>query len=234
MAPVARGLADDFRVIEPFQRAGGAEPLTVMRHVADLHEVVSCSRPCTLVGHSWGAMLVLAWAAAYPESARSLVLIGSGTFDAAARAEFQRRVDRRAREVRPLLVELRATIGDRDERLARAGALLLPAYSCDLVSNDLEVAAADARSFDETWSDMLRCQEAGEYPAAFTAIECPVLMLHGDVDPHPGAMIYDSLKPHLRRLEYRELQRCGHYPWLELHARVEFFSVLRDWLARHG
>jgi hypothetical protein len=59
-------------------------------------------------------------------------------------------------------------------------------------------------------------------------------MLHGDVDPHPGAMIYESLKPHLRRLEYRELERCGHYPWLELHARAEFFALLRDRLARQG
>ncbi len=29
-------------------------------------------------------------------------------------------------------------------------------------------------------------------------------------------------------LEYRELERCGHYPWLEKAARVEFFSVLRE------
>ena len=51
MAPVARGLADSFRVLEPFQRGSGGEPLTVARHVADLHELaesrcedVQCSR----------------------------------------------------------------------------------------------------------------------------------------------------------------------------------------------
>lgn len=41
MAPVARGLADSFRVLEPFQLRSAIEPLTVARHVADLHELVS-------------------------------------------------------------------------------------------------------------------------------------------------------------------------------------------------
>jgi pimeloyl-ACP methyl ester carboxylesterase len=56
MAPVARGLADSFRIIEPFQRGSGTEPLTVSRHVGDLHEVIQfrcgTGRPA-LVGSSW-------------------------------------------------------------------------------------------------------------------------------------------------------------------------------------
>src|SRR5881397_3652262 len=87
MAPVARGLADSFRVFEPLQRGSGPEPLTVARHVADLHDLLErrCgnARPA-LVGHSWGAMLALAYAAEHPGRAASLVLIGCGTFDKAA------------------------------------------------------------------------------------------------------------------------------------------------------
>ena len=44
MAPVARGLADLYRVIEPLQRGSGSERLTVERHVADLHEVIAAAR----------------------------------------------------------------------------------------------------------------------------------------------------------------------------------------------
>ena len=40
MAPLARRLADSVRVLEPLQRGSGGEPLTVARHVADLHELV--------------------------------------------------------------------------------------------------------------------------------------------------------------------------------------------------
>ena len=59
-------------------------------------------------------------------------------------------------------------------------------------------------------------------------------MLHGAYDPHPGALIRDSLLPYLPQLEYREFARCGHYPWLERHARDEFLLELRAWLSRHA
>lgn len=69
MAPVARGLADSFQILEPRQRGSGSEPLTVARHVADLDGLVEShcggARPA-LVGSSWGAMLALAYAAAHP------------------------------------------------------------------------------------------------------------------------------------------------------------------------
>jgi pimeloyl-ACP methyl ester carboxylesterase len=80
---------------------------------------------------------------------------------------------------------------------------------------------------------MLRLQAEGVYPAAFAAIRSPVLMLHGDADPHPGDMIRVSLAPYLPQLEYRRLERCGHYPWLERVAREEFRTTLHAWLAKH-
>ncbi|MCX5736890.1 MAG: alpha/beta fold hydrolase [Proteobacteria bacterium] len=98
MAPVARGLADAFRVVEPFQRPSGGETLTVARHVADLHGLIlslgAGARPA-LVGHSWGAMLALAFAADHPEAAGPIVLVGCGTFDAASRAHYRATVDAR-------------------------------------------------------------------------------------------------------------------------------------------
>jgi pimeloyl-ACP methyl ester carboxylesterase len=78
---------------------------------------------------------------------------------------------------------------------------------------------------------MMRLQSDGTYPAAFSAIESPVLMLHGAYDPHPGKMIYDSLRPFIRQLEYREWERCGHSPWLERSVGNEFFSTMKAWLS---
>ena len=46
-------------------------------------------------------------------------------------------------------------------------------------------------------------------------------------------MIRASLAPYIPQLEYREWERCGHYPWLEKSTHDEFFSVLRTWLANH-
>ena len=55
-------------------------------------------------------------------------------------------------------------------------------------------------------------------------------MLHGAHDPHPGEAIRRSLAPHLSRLEYHELDRCGHQPWRERQARHPFFKLLKAWL----
>ena len=218
MAPVARALADAFVVLEPLQRPSGGERLTVARHVADLDEVVRSlgagARPA-LVGSSWGGMLALAYAAAHPDAAGAVVLIGSGTFDLAARAR-----------MRELLAERRSEGAD--------------AYTFAAIDgggdDDDEVPgrALDRVANQETWDDMVRLQAAGVYPAAFRAIRVPVLMLHGAYDPHPGEMIRDGLVPFIPQLEYRQWERCGHYPWLERHARDDFYATLRAWLHAHA
>ncbi len=122
MAPIARRLSDAYRVVEPFQRRSGDEQLTVARHVADLHEIINFYtvdfRPA-LLGASWGAMLVLAYAAVHPSSVGPLILVGCGTFDLAARAELQRTIAERMTDaIRARLKDAEQL--DANERLKRA------------------------------------------------------------------------------------------------------------------
>jgi pimeloyl-ACP methyl ester carboxylesterase len=237
MAPVARELADSFRVLEPFQRGSGGERLTVACHVADVHELVESrcggARP-PIVGHSWGAMLALAYAAAHPGRVGSLVLVGCGTFDPAARERERAILEERTDEaMRDRMERLSQEFPDPDERLRAMGKLTLPLYSHELVASDLELEACDARAHSETWEDAVKLQEEGVHPADFARIRAPVIMMHGAVDPHPGQMIRGSLAPHIPQLEYVEWERCGHYPWLEEAVREEFYRTLREWLTRH-
>ena len=237
MAPVARGLADSFRVLEPFQRRSGAEPLRVADHIEDLRELVESrgagAQPA-LVGSSWGAMLALAFAATHPGLAGPLVLIGCGAFDPTARARMEAIIEERVGDaLRRRIEHLSEEFPDPDQRLRVKSDLILPLYSYELVTTDLELEKCDARANEETWADMVRLQEQGVYPARFSAIGGPVLMLHGAVDPHPGRMILASLERYVPQIEYREWEHCGHYPWLEKAVRDEFFSVLRGWLSSH-
>jgi len=238
IAPVARGLADGFRVLEPLQRAAGVEPLTVATHVADLHEVILDrweDGPPALVGSSWGAMLALAYAAEHPDRAGPIALIGCGTFDTAARGKFQETIrERMSEESRARLTTIDEDNPDPAERMKVLGELILPVFAFDPIPEEGSKDAFDAKGNVETWADMIRLQEEGLYPAAFSAITTPVIMLHGDYDPHPGPMIRDRLRPALPQLAYREFARCGHDPWVERGARDEFFSVLAEWLGRHA
>ena len=229
-APIARGLADSFRVLEPWQRGGGGESLTVARHVADLDKLIRArcggEKPA-LVGESWGAMLALAYAAEHPGTAGPLVLIGCGTFDPAARALMRQIIhERLGDDGRRRMERLEEDFADPDERLREQYRLVHPVFDYDPVDEDEDEGDAgtfDVRAHTETWTDMLRMQEAGTYPAAFAAVTSAVLMLHGTYDPHPGRMVRDGLRPFLPQIEYREWERCGHSPWHERHVREEFF-----------
>lgn len=238
-APLAAGLATQFRVLEPWQRGSGATPLTVAGHITDLHALIQGRfprSPPALVGESWGAMLALAYAAAYPHEAGPLVLVGCGTFDATARAELQRALDDRLDpERRRRLARLDAEYPDPAQRLRQLYALTRPLYDYAPVPEPQAAVpqhALDIKGHRESWEDMVRLQNNGVYPAAFAAIHSPVLMLHGTWDPHPGRLIRAILKPYLPQLQYREWERCGHRPWAETHAREDFFRVLHTWLRR--
>lgn len=239
-APMARGLAGLFRVFEPWQRASGSAPLTVAHHVEDLHALVEFlnkgARPA-LVGESWGAMLALAYAAAHPDSAGPLILVGCGTFDKVARARMSAILEEREDDdLRQCLERLPEEFPDLGDQMKKRHELCEGLYSFDPMASDQRGELGepfDICAHTETWNDMLRLQEAGVYPAAFSVIKSPVLMLHGSYDPHPGQMIRASLKPYLPQLEYRQWERCGHSPWVEKFVRDEFFTVMNEWLARH-
>jgi pimeloyl-ACP methyl ester carboxylesterase len=238
-ASLARGLQAAFRVLEPWQHGSGGEPLTVARHIADLHTLVESRCPGTcpaLVGASWGAMLALAYAAVHPARVGPLVLVGCGTFDPVARARMRATLEERMEDaLRHRLAHLAEEFPEPGDQLTQRHALTHRLYTyAPIAAAQAEGAAEpfDVRAHTETWADMVRLQEAGVYPAAFAAITSPVLMVHGTYDPHPGAMIRASLAPYLPHLEYREWERCGHQPWCEKYVHAEFFAVLHEWLAQ--
>jgi pimeloyl-ACP methyl ester carboxylesterase len=237
VAPIARGLADAFRVIEPWQRGSGVEPLTVDRHVEDLQDIITActeGRCPALVGWSWGAMLALAFAAAHAEYTGPIVLIGCGTFDRASRKSMHELLRERIDDdLQEQLERLEQDYPDQAAQLQRRYELTRNLYDYEPLPDVPEDDADepfDARAHTETWDDMICLQELGVYPAAFAEISSPVLMLHGAYDPHPGAMVYESLRPYISQLEYREWERCGHSPWVEKYVHEEFFLVLHDWL----
>lgn len=227
LSTLRRALADE-RVEEPLQRRGAR---TVEEHVRDLDAVVG-DGPVALVGHSWGAMLGLAYAARHPAKVERLVLVGCGTFDEEARAELVRRREARLTDgLRERLREIEQRIdaepGRADALYAELGALFVGIDGHDPAAADLGGLPCDREGARATWEDMVRLQREGVYPAAFAAIEAPVVMLHGEDDPHPGALIRDGLAPLLKDFRYRSFARCGHYPWLERHAKDDFLAALR-------
>jgi pimeloyl-ACP methyl ester carboxylesterase len=181
-------------------------------------------------------MLALAYAAVHPARVGPLVLVGCGTFDPVARARLRAILqERMSDELRHCLERLSEEFPEPGDQLMKRHALTRGLYMYAPITDEPEEEPGelfDVRAYTETWEDMVRLQEAGVYPAAFAAITSPVLMLHGTYDPHPGPMIRASLAPYLPHLEYREWERCGHWPWVEQFVGDEFFAILRAWLTQ--
>jgi pimeloyl-ACP methyl ester carboxylesterase len=243
-APIARGLADTFHLLEPWQRGSiaSAIPLTVAHHVEDMHDLILSRCPGqrpALIGESWGAMLVLAFAAAHPNLAGPLVIVGCGTWDAETRAEFQATIEQRINNdpnLRRAIEQLAAEgATDPQRKTIRRYELIRHLFDFSPIQEEPDPAIGpfDSKAHEDTWNDMLRLQREGQYPASLSTIQSPVLMLHGDYDPHPGVRTRDVLRRYIPHLEYRELQRCGHSPWRERFARDEFFQIMSRWIKSH-
>jgi pimeloyl-ACP methyl ester carboxylesterase len=57
-------------------------------------------------------------------------------------------------------------------------------------------------------------------------LRCPVTVLHGAEDPTPAESVAVPLASAVSALEVHVLDRCGHAPWRERHARERFYDLL--------
>jgi pimeloyl-ACP methyl ester carboxylesterase len=187
-------------------------------------------------------MLGLSFASRHSPAVSKLVLVGCGTYDKVARARMRDSIQQRlGPERRQRIVELEAKLVGETSPVQREAALQqIGTIRSDLetycpVGNEADQSGLlplDPDGHTETWNDVIRLQDAGIEPQTFSQICAPVLMIHGDHDPHPGTATRDLLRRYIPHLEYLNLDRCGHEPWREQYARESFAATLCDWLER--
>jgi pimeloyl-ACP methyl ester carboxylesterase len=237
MAPVARELAADWGVLEPLQTA-----TSVDGQVAELRAtfVEHGDQPATLIGSSWGAMLGYLFAAHYPELVHKLILVGSAVYeDQYATQIMATRLDRlgaaERQEAEALMTALSDPSGaDKDFALARLGRLLTKADAYDPLTLDIEVLEHQYDLHQSVWRDAEGLRRSGTLLELGKRIECPVVALHGDYDPHTPEGVQRPLVTVLRDFRFVSLPKCGHLPWIERHARESFFAILREELGREA
>lgn len=222
-AGAARLLSRRGAVVEPLQSAGSVDELVdelagQLRHVG--------GGPLPVVGHSWGAMLGYVVAARHPGLVSALVMAAGPPFTAAADEPAQRR--RVAGLSAAEHGELRALCDPTDEGTdaRRWEAWLQRTESADPVAIESEWLAFHADIARRVWAEATR--RRSHLLAEGRRIRCPVTVVHGAHDPRPLAGVVDPLGEVLAQLRVVVLERCGHFPWIERHAREPFRQVV-DW-----
>jgi len=230
MAPVARELSSLCGVLEPLQTAG-----TFKGQIEELKAVLeeNGALPLTLIGHSWGAMLGFVLTARYPALVKKLILVGSGAFEEKYAvnidiARLSRLTEKERAEVFSILETLDGpAAGDKNRLMGKLGMIFFKSDSFSPLSYDTEVMECQYEVNQKVWSQAKKLRTSGELLEMGRKIECPVLALHGDYDPHLAEGIEVPLSRVLKSFKFVLLPRCGHYPWLERNARGRFYDIIK-------
>jgi pimeloyl-ACP methyl ester carboxylesterase len=237
MAPVARELASGWGVLEPIQTAKSLEgQMEELRTVLEEHGDL----PVTMIGFSWGAWLSMIVAARYPAIVRKTVLVGSGPFEEKHVARLQEtRLNRLSWEERTEFETILRALADpateyKDTLLARLGALASRTDQYDPIeeeSGEPDTVGSRGDIFQSVWREAAEMRRSGKLLEHAKHIACPVVAIHGDYDPHPAEGVQKPLAAVLERFRFILLKNCGHMPWVERHARREFYRTLEEELS---
>jgi pimeloyl-ACP methyl ester carboxylesterase len=231
MAPVARELTSIGCVLEPIQTATSLDG-----QVEELRAVLedNSDPPITLIGWSWGAWLSFILAAEHPSLVKKLILVSSGPFEEKYAADIMetrlsRLAEEEKKEVLSLFDLLRdKTAGDKGKAMARLGELISRADSFDPMPHDDEVLECQYGRLQDAGNQARELRISGKLLDYGKSIQCPVVAIHGDYDPHPYEGVMKPLSCVLKDVRFVLLEKCGHQPWIESHARDKFFSILAE------
>ena len=245
LQPVADALSADHCCILLDQRGTGASRLekvdagtmTLDLAIADLEALRQHLRleRWSVLGHSWGGMLAMAYATRHADRIGDLVLVDTGGFNLEFASPFSDTLEGRATpDERTALAHWNdAAVQAQDPAAAAREKLKLrfPAYFYDRQKAQAAWPAFGAVAYSpvafRTMMGDLQ-QRAFDLRSGLAALRCRTLIVHGRQDPMPETVAY-QIREVLPQAELRFVEKCGHFPWLEQPDAL--FAELRRFLA---
>jgi pimeloyl-ACP methyl ester carboxylesterase len=231
VAAVARELSGNFGVLEPFQTKNSIDG-----QVEELAVVIKANAvlPVTLIGWSWGATLSYITAGRFPEMVKKLILIGMPPLKVEEQTDLTAIwLDRLPEKDRVDFLSLEESVWDgknedKSSSMARLFRLISKAESYapklskdEVLEYQIDINIAIFRELYEQ-SASLDLISIGKN------IKCPVIAIHGDFDPRSARAIQEPLSKMIKNFRFILLEKCGHCPWIEKHARDKFYKILRE------
>ncbi|AOS62819.1 alpha/beta fold hydrolase [Actinoalloteichus hymeniacidonis] len=240
LGPLAATVADEVSTHRFDQRSCGrsspSDDQRLDRLIGDLEELREHfgHRRWFVVGHSFGATLGLAYAAAHPARVSGLVYCSGVGLDwpqhrAAYRARASARLTPQQRTRRDELARRERNPAEEIEwrTLCWLPDFADPARAAIMAGQDAAAEfALNHHANSVLNSECARWAVAGER-AACSRVRAPVLVIRGTADPRPAEGV-ESLVAELPRARYAPLSGAGHQPWRERPAEMR--SLLRGFL----
>jgi proline iminopeptidase len=248
LAPVAEMIDDLMTVYRYDQRAcgrsTGGPPYDVTTAIADLDALRDYwgLSQWTVLGHSWGATLALAYALAHPSRVRALIYLCGTGIDASWHEEYYRNRDAlltpaEQRQLADLQEQLSLAQGAEFDAVERAYCEL--SWSTDIANRSHARALAQQLFVDDLhvnfqvnrvlWHSGRPFIERPKVAEQVATLRIPTLIIHGELDPRP-ARVARHLAQCMPSASYVELADVGHLPWIEQPDLLR--GVLRSFLTR--
>ena len=173
-----------------------------------------------LVGHSWGGMLAMAYAAAHPDRVDRLILIGSGGPTLEFTTWFEDNIRARMRpediEGERYWTEAAKRGVDANKVALETARAVTPAYFFDRSKGLAFAATMPDGSLHADSSAILFADLAKSYDvrAGLRRVNRPTLIIHGHQDPM-GDKTAEDIRAAITSSTLIYLHKCGHFPWVE-------------------
>jgi proline iminopeptidase len=247
--PYLEALSDDHRLFFYDQRGTGLSDghldlaaISIDQFVEDLEALRAAFglEKIALMGHSWGAIVALAYALKYQAHLDHLVLVDptpvSSTFGVEFSQTLQQRVQRLSADAQHELTttctrssaELSPAAIDACNQLDARLRFYDPAKAATVdwaveentLNNSTTVRALITASFNRMRDDL---------DARLPSVRVPTLIVHGDFDPIPlGSSEY--LHQHIPDSQIVLISQSGHFPFIEQPG--QFAAALRSFLGK--
>lgn len=235
VAPIARELSTSYGVLEPFQTSK-----TLGGQVEELKDVLEKhgTLPVFLIGWSHGSGLSCLLASRHPNIVKKLIVIGTTPFGEKYQAEIARnRLLRLCDEERAEFLSLAGSLQnsadeDRNAAMLRLVQLAGKTESYESFQHKDEVLEIQPEIMISIGNEWRRLLDSGELMNIIPAIKCPVVAIQGDYDVNPAEGVKEQFSNGIKDFRFILLEKCGHSPWYEKHARDEFFRVIKEEIAK--
>jgi len=241
MLPIAKHLESRYKAVLLDQRGTGKSLLetydaTTLDHKKLISDIEALRRALkveklTLVGHSWGGILSMLYAAEHPDRVHAMVLIDAGGPTIAGVAKFTaNHTARMTKEDTKRVAEGYANLQkDHKAAILEITRARTPPYFHDRAKALRFADALNEDSFNDKafWAIVGQLTPSFDLRPALQKVNVPVLIIHGKSDPLESAQeVHDALAgSHIEMIA-----DAGHFPWVEQPQAV--YRVMDDFLRK--
>ena len=183
----------------------------------------------TLIGHSWGGMLAMEYAANKPDNIEKIILLGPGGPTIKFASYFTDNITVR---LHPEDIRERDQLRNQNKRGLRA---IWPGYFFDRTKALQSKAKIDFENLQGP-IEINRFTSSNYFSDAINRTKLlknfkgEVYIIQGRQDPIGESTVYE-IKELLPQTQINFIEKCGHFPWLENESQVnEFYVLLKKYL----